>query len=109
MALKVHMKLLDISKAYDKEWHNGLTFTLCQNGICVEVVNFLLEFHRDRVFQTANGCFELIIKLVYHKVQFWNSFLFFIYISNISNMIKSKWKSFAINMYSISSVRGIDA
>ena len=76
MALKVHMKLLDISKAYDKVWYNGLTFTLCQNGICVEVINFLLEFHRDRVFQIANGCFELIFKLVYHKVKFWNSFCF---------------------------------
>ena len=48
MALEIRVILLDISKAYDKVWQDGLTFMLCQNGICIEMINVLLEFHRNR-------------------------------------------------------------
>ena len=41
MELKVHGIFIDISKALDKVWHDGLIFKLYQNGICGEMINIL--------------------------------------------------------------------
>ena len=41
MELKVHRIFIDISKALDKVWHDGLIFKLYQNGICGEMINIL--------------------------------------------------------------------
>ena len=48
MALEVRVILFDISKFYGKVWQDGLIFMLFQNDTCVEVINILLEFHRNR-------------------------------------------------------------
>ena len=48
MGLEVREIFLDISKAFDKTWHDGLIFMLCQNGICCEMINILEDFPRDR-------------------------------------------------------------
>ena len=48
MEVKVHRIFLDISKAFDKVWHDGLIFQLCQNGICGEMINILEDFLSDR-------------------------------------------------------------
>ena len=44
MGLEVRGTFLDISKAFDKEWHDRLIFKLRQNGICGEVINILEDF-----------------------------------------------------------------
>ena len=39
---------LDISKAFDKVWHEGLIFKLKQNGISGNLLNLLCDFLRNR-------------------------------------------------------------
>ena len=48
MELEVHGIFLDICKAIDKVWHDGLIFKLHQNGIFSEMVNILEDFLSDR-------------------------------------------------------------
>ena len=46
--LEVRGMFLDISKAFDKVWHDGLVFNLRQNGISGDIMNILQEFIRNR-------------------------------------------------------------
>ena len=39
--------LRDISKAFDKIWHEGLFFKLKQNGISVNLVNIFENFFKN--------------------------------------------------------------
>ena len=39
---------LDISKAFDKVWHQGLHYKLRQNGISGELLNILTDFLDNR-------------------------------------------------------------
>ena len=48
MELEVRGAFLDISKAFDRVWHDGLIFKLRQNGICGEMINILEDFLNDR-------------------------------------------------------------
>ena len=40
--------ILDISKAFDKVWHEGLIYKLQQNGISGELLNILIDFLNNR-------------------------------------------------------------
>ena len=40
--------LLDISKAFDKVWHEGLIFKLKQNGISGKLLNLIKDFLKNR-------------------------------------------------------------
>ena len=53
---EVRAIFLDISKAFDKVWHDGLLFKLRQNGVEDKVLNILTDFLSNR-FQrsTLNG------------------------------------------------------
>ena len=46
--LEVRSVFLDISKAFDKVWHERLTFTLKQNDISGELFHILCDFLSDR-------------------------------------------------------------
>ena len=46
--LDVRGVFLDISKAFDKVWHEGIIFKLKQNGISSKLLNLLCDFLRDR-------------------------------------------------------------
>ena len=35
---------LDISKAFDKLWHNGLIYKLRQNGVSHDLLNLIIDF-----------------------------------------------------------------
>ena len=41
MGIEVREIFLDISKVFDKLWHDGLIFKLLQNNICGEMINIL--------------------------------------------------------------------
>ena len=47
---------LDISKAFDKVWHEGIIFKLKQNGISGKLLSVLADFLKDRKQRvTLNG------------------------------------------------------
>ena len=46
--MKFEVYFLDISKAFDKVWHDGLAFTLKQNGISGNLLNIVGDFLRNR-------------------------------------------------------------
>ena len=43
-SLKIRVAFLDISKAFDKVWHNGLIFKLERNGISDIILNATIDF-----------------------------------------------------------------
>ena len=46
--LEVRSGFLDISKAFDKMWHDGIIFKLTQNSISGNLLNLLRDFLNDR-------------------------------------------------------------
>ena len=46
--LEVRSVLLDISKAFDKVWHDDIVFKLTQNGISENLPNLLHDFLNER-------------------------------------------------------------
>ena len=45
---EIRSVFLDISKAFDKVWHQGLHYKLRQNGISGELLNILTDFLDNR-------------------------------------------------------------
>ena len=45
---EIRSVFLDISKVFDKVWHEGIVFKLQQNGISDELLNILPDFLRNR-------------------------------------------------------------
>ena len=91
----VRSVFLDISKAFDKVWHDGLIFKLKQNGISGNLLNLLSSFLRNRKQRVVlNG-----------KTSSWadvnagvpqgfilGPLLFLIYINDITNGLSSNAK-----------------
>ena len=48
MGLEVRSVVLDISKAFDKVWHDGIIYKLTQNGILGNLLNLLEDFLKER-------------------------------------------------------------
>ena len=56
---EVRSVFLDISKAFDKVWHEGIIFKLQQNSILDDLLNILSDFIRNRKQRvTLNGQFS---------------------------------------------------
>ena len=56
---KVRGIFLDISKAFDKVWHEGLIFKLKQNGISGKLLNLIKDFLKNRKQRVVlNGQFS---------------------------------------------------
>ena len=47
-SLEVRAVFLDISKAFDKVWHEGLIFKLRQNGVCGKLLGFFVSYLSNR-------------------------------------------------------------
>ena len=45
---EVRSVFLDISKAFDKVWHDGIIYKLIQNGISGNLLNLLEDFLKER-------------------------------------------------------------
>ena len=51
--LEVRSVLLDISKAFDKVWHDDIVFKLTQNGISENLPNLLRDFLNERTTSSS--------------------------------------------------------
>ena len=59
-SLEVRSVLLDISKTFDKVWHDDIVFKLTQNGISENLLNLLHDFFLKKTKQRVvlNGQFS---------------------------------------------------
>ena len=95
-SLEAPAVFLDISKAFDKVWHDGLIFKLKQNGISGNLLKLFENYLNNRKnvwFLMVPVLIILQLSPVYLKVQFLA--LFLIYINDLERNIKSNINLFA--------------
>ena len=63
---------LDISKAFDKVWHEGLVFKLKQNGISDNLLNIFEEIENKESFLMGRHLIGKIFMQVFPKVLSWD-------------------------------------
>ena len=96
--LEVRGMFLDISKAFDKAWRDGLIFKLRQNGISGDTINILQDFLRNRkqrvVLNSQCSSWGDVIAGVPQGSSL-EPLLFIIYINDLPDGFKSECKLFA--------------
>ena len=97
-SLEVRAVFLDISKAFDKVWHDGLSFKLKQNGISgplLNVLNHYLSNRKQRVVLNGFSSDYFSIEAGVPQGSVLGPLLFLIYINDLEVNIKSKVNFFA--------------
>ena len=97
--LEVRSVFLDISKAFDKVWHEGIIFKLQQNGISDDLLNILSDFLRNRKQRvTLNGQSSSWININVRVPQesILGPLLFLIYINDLPDGLSSNVKLYLI-------------
>ena len=96
--LEVRSVSLDISKAFDKVWHEGLIFKLKQNDISGELLHILSDFlsnrKQRRVLNAQNSSWTNVHAGV-PQGPILGPLLFLIYINDLSDNLTSNGKLFA--------------
>ena len=102
---------LDISKAFDKVWHEGLVFKLKQNGISGNLLNIFEDFLRNRkqrvVLNGQTSNWENIHAGV-PQGSILGPLLFLIYINDLAENLSSNPKLFADDTSLFSVVRDLN-
>ena len=102
---------MDISKAFDKVWHEGIIFKLKQNGISDDLLNILSDFLRNREQRvTLNGQSSswTNVNAGVPQGSILGPLLFIIYINDLSDGLSSNAKLFADDTSLFSVVRDIN-
>ena len=98
--LEVRSVFLDISKAFDKVWHEGLIFKLKQNDISGELLHILSDFVSSRKQKVALNGQNSSWTNVHAGVpqgSILGPLLFLIYINDLSDNLTSNAKLFSDN------------
>jgi len=97
-SFEVRAVFLDISKAFDKVWHEGLIFKLKQNGISGNLLTLFQNYLSNRKQRVVlNGSYSdfRIIESGVPQGSILGPLLFLIYINDMEKNIKSNIKFFA--------------
>ena len=89
---------LDISKAFDKVWHDGLIFKLKRNGISGNLLNLLSNFlsnRKERVVLNGQTSSWTDVNAGVSQGSILGSFLFLIFINDLADGVSSNVKLFA--------------
>ena len=108
--LEVRGVFLDISKAFDKVWHDGLIYKLKQYGIKDKLLCLLIDFLKNRQQRVVlNGQFTSWTKVnaVVPQGSILGPLLFLIYINDLPNGLQSNPKLFADDTSLFSTVQDI--
>ena len=92
-SLEVRFVFLDISKAFDKVWHEGVIFKLKQNGVGGNVINLLgnyLSSRKQRVVINGKTSEYFPVESGVPQDFVLDSLLFLIYVNDLEIGIKSK-------------------
>ena len=91
---------LDISKAFDKVWHDGLMFKLEQNGISGNLLNLFenyLSNRKQRLVQNGSYSDYSSIESGVPQGSVLGPLLFLIFITDLERNLKSNVKFFAVD------------
>ena len=104
--LEVRSVFLNISKAFDKVWYDGIIFKLTQNGISGNLLNLLRSFLNERKQRVVLNWQFLIGKNVNGGVSqgsVQSHLLFLIYINGLTEGLSSNAKHFAddVSLFSV--------
>ena len=97
-SLEVRSVFLDISKAFDKVWHDGLIFKLEQNGVSGSLLKLLQNYlsnRKQRVVQNGSSSDYSSIDSGVPQGSVLGPLLFLVYINDLERNIKSNVNFFA--------------
>ena len=89
---------LDISKTFDKFWHNGLIYKLKQNGVIGNLLNLIIDFldaRKQRVVLNAQYSSWASVKTGFPQGSILGPLFFLIFINDLSDNLVSNPKLFA--------------
>ena len=108
--LEVRGVFLDISKAFDKEWPDGLIYKLKQNEIKGKLLCLLIDFldnRQQRVVLNGQSSSWAKVNAGVPQGSILGPLLFLIYINDLPNGLQSNTKLFADNTSLFSTVQDI--
>ena len=108
-SLEVRAVFLDISKAFDKVWHDGLIYKLEQNGVTGTLLKFIQHYLKNRkqrvVLNGSNSTYSTVESDV-PQGSVLGPLLLLVYINDLERNIKSNIKFFADDTMLFSIVKG---